>query len=131
MKTFHPSMLETGEDHIFSSLPGHGELRFDIADRTTKGIIRLRKSLVRRLSAVVRTDGETNNEDADEAFMACAKDVLMACLSADMSEDNCYQLIAASGGPRSDLIRKLATRFGVSDIMAAVNDQEEQEELPT
>lgn len=131
MSKFKKSLLqESGAASVTAELAGHGEMEFDLVERSVEGQTTLRKAMVKKISGHAQ-GGVMSNEDADSAYMACGVMVLQNCLVEKMDEMEAFAVVGMSGGYRGELVRKIGALFGVGDLFPAEVAREAQDELPT
>ena len=131
MKTFSSKMLDTGADLVSAPYHSEGEINFELNPRTTELIIQLRTEMGVR--AQTPEDGkEPDDAEAVKIMFDLAIMLVRTALREELSSEQALVLITNCGGIHGELVSKLASRFGVADVLLPAGaDAGEQEELPT
>ena len=131
MKSFNLEMVEIVDAPIVASLSGQGKVQFETVKETEAEFYNgLRKQLYQLMTDV---GTEPDTASANALMFDISVLLVSECLLPKMEYSQAVRLVSMAGGYRGELIRQIAIRFGVLDLIAQGDDEDGglQDELPT
>ena len=115
MKTFNIKMVDSGVDHVTVPFNGEGEVTFALKARTMEQIVNLRRDIAEQ--AGIGDGPMPSNSDALAIMFELAVKLVRSTLNIELTDDQAMLVVTNTGGIQGALVRELAIRFGVADIL--------------
>ena len=134
MKSFDVKLLDTTDAPIVASVAGHGKLEFEVVEADTGLVIGLRKRFVSLYAEINDAPDDEANAAAYAVMFKMACELVKNTVVPKMTDEQALRLVPLAGGHNGDLVRQLAVRFGVFDMLARGDGEDDkglEDELPT
>ena len=130
MKSFALDMLTVSDAPIVASVAGQGKVKFEVKELDADQIIALREHFIGLMAELGQ---EPEPAAANRLIFQMGVDLICQTVKPEINRKQAVRLLPIVGGVNGELVRELAIRCGVSDLLihGPEDDGGSQSDIPT